>query len=100
MDRFSSMLRKDMEVYGATGSILTIGNNDVSVRLPHESHATERKAHPIAEPYNDSLTYLRAVLLKGAKPDALSSLETNVIVIEILDAARRSAESGHTIKLN
>ena len=42
---------------------------------------------------------LRAVLLDGAKPDALSSLETNVIVTEILDAARRSASSGRTVVL-
>jgi len=92
--------RKDMEVYGATGSIFTVASNDVSVRLPHESQPTIRKAQPIAEPYNDSLTYLRAVLLEGAKSDAFSSLETNVIVTEILDAARRSAASGQTIKLN
>jgi hypothetical protein len=39
------------------------------------------------------------VLLDGAKPDALSSLETNLVVTEILDAARRSAASGKTIQL-
>jgi len=92
--------RKDMEVYGARGSIFTIASNDVSVRLPHEAQAAVHQAQPIAAPYNDSLTYLRAVLLEGAKPDAYSSLETNIIVTEILDAARRSAASGQTIKLN
>ncbi len=91
--------RKDMEVYGRTGSILTVVKNDVSVRLPHDPQATTRAAAPIPSPYDDSLTYLRAVLLDGAKPDALSSLETNLIVIEILDAARRSASSGNTIAL-
>ncbi len=35
----------------------------------------------------------------GAAPDAPSSLETNVIVAEILDAARRSAASGKTIQM-
>ena len=91
--------RKDMEVYGASGSVVTIANNDISVRMPHESHAVTRTAPPIAPPYNDSLTYLRAVLLEGTKPDAFSSLETNVLVTEILDAARRSAASGQTIRL-
>jgi glucose-fructose oxidoreductase len=91
--------RKDMEVYGRTGSVVTIARNDVSVRLPNDSQATTRPAAPIRAPYDDSLTYLRAVLLDGAKPDALSSLETNLIVTEILDAARRSASSGNTIAL-
>jgi len=91
--------RKDMEVYGRTGSVATIANNDVSVRLPHERQAATKTAEPIPAPYNDPLTYLRAVLLDGAKMDAYSSLETNVIVTEILDAARRSAATGQTVKL-
>jgi hypothetical protein len=39
------------------------------------------------------------VILDGAKPDELSSLETNVTVTEILDAARRSAASKKTVAL-
>jgi glucose-fructose oxidoreductase len=91
--------RKDMEVYGRTGSIITIAANDISVRLPHESQSNTRAAASIPAPYDDSLTYLRAVLVEGAKPDALSSLETNLIVTEILDAARSSASDGKTIHL-
>jgi predicted dehydrogenase len=91
--------RKDMEVYGNTGSVITIAANDIAVRLPHQAQSTTRAAAPIPGPYGDPLTYLRAVLLDGAKPDALSSLETNLIVTEILDAARRSAESGKTVVL-
>jgi predicted dehydrogenase len=92
--------RKDMEVYGQTGSVFTVANNDISVRLPKEKQATTKTAEPIPAPYNDSLAYLRAVLLDGAKVDAYSSLETNVIVTEILDAARRSAASGQTVRLS
>jgi len=92
--------RKDMEVYGRTGSVVTVASNDIAVRPAHESQATARAAAPIREPYNDPLTYLRAVLLEGARVDALSSLETNLIVTEILDAARRSADSGQTIRLS
>jgi hypothetical protein len=33
------------------------------------------------------------------KPEGLSSLETNMIVTEILDAARRSALEGKTVRL-
>jgi len=91
--------RKDSEIYGRTGSVITIAAKDISVRLPHESQSAARRAAPIPAPYDDSLTYLRAVLLDGAQPDSLSSLETNLIVTEILDAARRSASSGKTVVL-
>jgi hypothetical protein len=46
------------------------------------------------------LSFLRAVVLGGAAPDPPSSLETNVIVAEILDAARRSAASGKSVRLD
>jgi predicted dehydrogenase len=53
----------------------------------------------VPTPYDSELAYLRAVIGDGAKPDELSSLETNVTVTEILDAARRSAASGETVRL-
>jgi hypothetical protein len=37
--------------------------------------------------------------LDGIKPDGPSSLDINVTVTEILDAARRSAATGKTIRL-
>jgi predicted dehydrogenase len=91
--------RKDMEVYGRTGSVMTIASGEISVRKQQDQQGSRVAAAPIAAPYNDPLSYLRAVLLEGAKPDGLSSLETNLTVIEILDAARRSAVSGKTIRL-
>jgi predicted dehydrogenase len=91
--------RKDSEIYGRTGSVITIASKEISVRLPQESSSVTRTATPIPAPYDEPLAYLRAVLLDGVKPDALSSLETNLIVAEILDAARRSAASGRTVQL-
>src|SRR6476661_3059503 len=90
--------RKDMEVYGQTGYLITVRRDDLRVRL---KGGEEQKvpAKPIAAPYDDSLSLLRAVVLDGAAPGAPSSLETNVIVAEILDAARRSAASGKSVRL-
>jgi predicted dehydrogenase len=69
------------------------------VRRKGEPEAQMEKAKPVAPPYDDSLTYLRAVLLYGAKVDGLSSLETNVTVTQILDAARESAKTGKRVSL-
>lgn len=90
--------RKDMEVYGATGYAITVKRDNLRVRLPKgEEQMVESK--PVPAPYDDPLSYLRAVVLDGLKPEGPSSLETNVIVTEILDSARQSAASGKTIRL-
>jgi predicted dehydrogenase len=92
--------RKDMEVYGKTGYAITVRRNDIRVRRGGSDTPEEQvTAKPLPAPYDNSLSYVRAVLMDGAKPDVLSSLETNVTVVEILDAARRSAATGKTIRL-
>ena len=90
--------RKDMEVYGQRGYAITVGRDAVRVRLP-EKQEISADARPLAKTKEDSVSYLRAVLLGGLKPEGQSSLETNVIVTEILDAARQSAATGKTVSL-
>lgn len=90
--------RKDMEIYGSTGYVTTVGRDDVRVRRAGKEE--ERlTARPVPAPYDNSLSFFRAVVLDGLKPEGPSSLEINLIVSEILDAARRSAASGKTIML-
>jgi len=90
--------RKDMEVYGQKGYVITVARDSVRVRLP-ENEETLETAKPLEKAKEDSVSYLRAVLLGGLKPEGQSSLETNVIVTEILDAARQSAVTGKTVSL-
>lgn len=92
--------RKDMEVYGKTGYVVTVARDSVRVRL-HEKDAEQLlEAKPLDPRESDSVNYLRAVILDGMQPAGLSSLETNMVVTEILDAARESAASGKTIRLS
>ena len=94
--------RKDMEVYGQTGYAMTERNDRIRVRRggpSDDAHEEEMTAKPLPAPYDNELSYLHAVILDAAKPDVLSALDTNVTVTEILDAARRSAESGKTVRL-
>ena len=92
--------RKDMEVYGATGYLITVGPDKLRQRLPGESQESSVTAPPLAFPNDGSLHYLAAVLNGTLKPDGdLTSIETNVVVMQILDAARRSAREGKTIPL-
>jgi predicted dehydrogenase len=92
--------RKNMEVYGENGYAITVARDNVRVRLPGENErGFEADSSAVSAPYDDPLTELRAVILDGAIPDALTSLETNLIATEILDAARTSAATGKTIAL-
>jgi predicted dehydrogenase len=97
--------RKDMEIYGATGYVDTLYEDHAPgakfrLRLPGESSEHVETAPALAPPQNDSLTYLAAVLSGTLKPEHdLTSLDTNVTVVRILDAARRSAQTGRTISL-
>ena len=90
--------RKDMEVYGQKGYAITVGRDSVRLRLP-EKQEISADAKPLEKTKENSVSYLRAVLLGGLKPEGQSSLETNVIVTEILDAARQSAATGKTVSL-
>src|ERR1700733_1931397 len=97
--------RKDMEVYGATGYVDTLYEDaapgaKLRIRLPGEKTEHVETAPALAAPQNDSLNYLVAVLGGSLKPQHdLTSLDTNIAVVRILDAARRSAQTGKTIYL-
>ena len=93
--------RKDMEVYGATGYAITVAADKVRIRHEHdfEEQTTTAPALPARE--RDSLAYLSAVLRGQIEPKGdLTALDTNVVVMQILDAARESAKSGRSVKLN
>ena len=97
--------RKDMEIYGATGYVDTLYEDHnpgakLRVRLTGEKTEHVETAPALAPPQNESLNYLTAVLAGTLKPQHdLTSLDTNVAVVRILDAARRSAQTGRTIPL-
>jgi glucose-fructose oxidoreductase len=90
--------RKDVEVYGQTGYAITVRSSDLRVRRG-ASQEEQVDAKPLPPPYDDSLSYLQAVLSGQVQSAGPSSLETNLVVTEILDAARRSAASGKTVRL-
>ena len=90
--------RKDVEVYGTSGSACTVGRDRILFRRGDDT-AQGIAAPPLAAPADDPLSYLIGVVRKRVSPAGLSSLENNMIVSEILDAARRSAASGCTIRL-
>ena len=91
--------RKDFEVYGATGYAIATGGDNLRVRVAG-APAEETRTLPELKPQEaDSISYLIGVARGKFEPHGLSSLDNNMIVIEILDAARESARTGRTITL-
>jgi len=92
--------RKDMDVYGAAGYARALNPTDLRVRLSGGGAEQAASAEPLPVPFDNPLSYLIAVVRGAVEPDGMASLEYNVIVAEILDAARRSAATGRTIRLD
>jgi predicted dehydrogenase len=90
--------RKDFEVYGERGYAIATGGDSLRVRLPGEQEEA-RALDPLPPEERDSLSYLNAIVRGKRKPAGLSSLENNIVVTEILVAARESARTGRTVKL-
>src|SRR5579885_1815226 len=92
--------RKDSEIYGNKGYAITVGLNKLRLRYVGEKQENEITADLLTPPQDSSLHYLAAVMSGSLKPDGdQASLDTNVIVMQILDAARESVRTGRTVRL-
>jgi predicted dehydrogenase len=90
--------RKDLEVYGERGYAIATGGNNVRVALPKKPEETLTPP-PRPADERDSIAHLIAIARGARKPNALSSLDNNMIVTEILDAARESARTHRRVAL-
>ncbi|MDR0422567.1 MAG: Gfo/Idh/MocA family oxidoreductase [Proteiniphilum sp.] len=93
--------RKDLSIYGKEGYVTVFNPHDLEYRLTrsepkHEITVTESPADA-NEPFN----YFAKVIRGNVKVNVtdLSSLENNLIVVKILDAAKQSAAEGKTVRI-
>ena len=87
---------KDLEVFGVKGYLHALNGNELQERLEN-SYDPVKLSPP---EYTDNLTYLADVLNGKIHPENdLSSLENNLIVVRILEAASQSAREGKRIVL-
>jgi len=94
--------RKDMEIYGETGYVLADNNTDM--RLRNQKMDADSKIKVTSKDvavYEDPFAYFIGVIrgkIKMTNYD-LYSLENNMTVVKILDAARESAKIGKAVVL-
>lgn len=90
--------RKDMDLYGVTGAINIIDRTHLQFRTPkHEPQNLDPM--PLEPRFREPIANLIAVIRGEIPEHPLSGLENNLLVTEILDAARESAQTGRSVDL-
>lgn len=93
--------RKDMHIYGSTGYVYSDNSQTIRYRLDKKLSETSLKLPLTDIPFNDGFSFFAAAI-KGetivTKTD-LSSLDVNMTVVEILEAARKSSKTGKPVML-
>ncbi|MAO25000.1 MAG: oxidoreductase [Phycisphaerae bacterium] len=89
---------KEMDVHATGMSIHAAKWDALQTRLPDQP-MTDLEPPTKPDHLRDEWTYLRALVRGQCEVDPLSGIENNLIVAEILDAARRSAATGETVML-
>ncbi len=91
--------RKDLEIYGQTGALRLPDHSTMLLRKTGENNEVASTAAALTAPNTDSISYFSAIVRGEIKSTGLGSLETNLIVNEILDAAKESAKTGRRVEL-
>jgi predicted dehydrogenase len=90
--------RADFDVYGQSGYVLARERDSLRLRMG-EDKEQEKQVKPLDGPAADEISYLVAVTRREIQPSGPSSLQVNMVVTMILDAARESAITGRRIIL-
>ena len=94
--------RKDMEIYGVDGYVKAPASDVVDIRRGGES---ETVSHTVSagevQLETDPFHYFAGVIRGEIEmpPYSLYTLENNMLVMQILESAKKSAETGRTIEL-
>lgn len=91
--------RKDMEVYGVKGYVFCKDGTNMLVKEDEKKDPVAIAAAPLPTDRNDPFIYFKNVIRGNIEMNTYdpSAPATNEMVVKILDAAKRSAETGKTI---
>jgi len=94
--------RKDIEIYGKNGYVHCLNSTDMKVMRSEKEGEKAVVAPGLTTPYNDPFSYFMAVIRGEVVPQQsdLSSLDNNLKVMAILQAAKFSANQGEKITLD
>jgi hypothetical protein len=89
-----------MEVYGTTGYEIAVDPTTVTSRFSEKEKPATIEEPPIPLVYKNSLEYLAALERGQISGDHdLTATDTNLVTMQILDAAKRSVQEGKTVEI-
>jgi predicted dehydrogenase len=89
-----------LEVYGATGYAITVGPDKMRIRHEHDEVERASTADPLPPAESNAISYIAAVVRGEIVPKGdQAALDTNIVVMQILDAARESVRTGKSVRL-
>lgn len=93
--------RKDMAIYGEKGYIITKDNNQMVAKSGKAQESTYYLSPQETKTYTSPFNYFADAIRKRLtiQPFGAYSIENNLIVMKILEAAKKSAKTNKTIKL-
>jgi predicted dehydrogenase len=88
-----------MEIYGVEGYIKTLDDTNIKIRNKNKSEQHLIITQEQVPVYRDPFSYFGDVIRGKIKllPFSLYTLENNIIVVRILEAAKISAKTGKTV---
>lgn len=94
--------RKDMHIYGTTGYLFQDDAENIRYRLNRQSPEQIKVVPAASIPYTDPFTWFADVIRGKVNVQStdLASLEINMTVVEILEAAKESERTGKVIYLD
>lgn len=92
--------RKDMEIYGVKGYVKALNKNQMVIRSVNSQEMKLTVTVNDVKVYEDPFAYFADVIKGKVKmaPYDLYSIENNLLVVKILDAARTSSKTGQVVK--
>lgn len=93
--------RKDMAIYGEHGYIITQDNNHMRVKVKSGVETDYQLTPEETKSYTSPFLYFADVIRKKISIPSYGtySMENNLIVVKILEAAKQSAQTGRTIQM-
>jgi predicted dehydrogenase len=91
--------RKDMEIYGDSGYVITKNNKEYLLRTASAKEEQRTVTENEIPVYTDPFSYFSGVIRGTIKLEPFSpyTLENNMQVVTILSLARKSAKEGRTV---
>jgi len=89
---------RDLEIFGREGYVL-VPQKDVLRMRKAGSQESEIKMTPAPGQNFDEVSYFVSVVRKQIQPSGMPSMDVNLTVMEILDAARESVRTGRRVDL-